>query len=255
MSDIWTDIENEGVQTSVGDNDLAWDLGTKVLALCTADPGDSGASPANEVVGGSYARQTITFSAPEPGASGRKMENSNTIIFSGMPATTVTHWVIIGSNNVIWFKGTFSPSIPCASGQEIEILPDGISFEIDGDGTDYLRDGIFNALRGNANWNWQADALEITLCSADPGTGAVANELTGINRQDVKAAFGLPISDGNYKNSQLQITFNEISSQTAAWAAIVNSSDGDKVIWRFNIADETGTLFKFGINDVSITLA
>lgn len=58
------------------------------LALFTDDPTDADAG--TEVSGGSYARKAITFDAPTDGA----FANSADILFSDMPAATVTHWAI-----------------------------------------------------------------------------------------------------------------------------------------------------------------
>lgn len=54
------------------------------MSLHTADPGLTGL---NEVTGGSYARQAITFGA----AASKSITSSNTVDFTGMPAATVTH--------------------------------------------------------------------------------------------------------------------------------------------------------------------
>lgn len=55
-----------------------WPGGTWI-SLHTADPGDTGA---NEVVGGSYARQPIAWST----ATGRSTSNSATVTWTGLPA-------------------------------------------------------------------------------------------------------------------------------------------------------------------------
>jgi hypothetical protein len=55
-------------------------------ALYTGNPGTAGT--ANEVTGGSYARQTATFSANSGGACAL----TSNVSFTGMPACTVTHW-------------------------------------------------------------------------------------------------------------------------------------------------------------------
>jgi hypothetical protein len=62
---------------------------TIYVALHTADPGVAG--DANEVTGGSYARQAATFSAPADNGGGRAVVNDATVEFPGMPALTVTH--------------------------------------------------------------------------------------------------------------------------------------------------------------------
>lgn len=57
---------------------------TIYVSLHTADPGTSGAS---EVTGGSYARVVGMFSA----ASGGQAQNSQQIVWTDLPACTVTH--------------------------------------------------------------------------------------------------------------------------------------------------------------------
>ncbi len=58
--------------------------GAMKLALATAT--GTATAAGTEVTGGSYARQTIAFSAPSAGAT----SNSGAITFTGMPAATVT---------------------------------------------------------------------------------------------------------------------------------------------------------------------
>lgn len=62
---------------------------TVYLSLHTADPGETGTS---ECTGGSYARQSIAFSAASNPAG--TIANSGTVTFSAMPAATVTHFAI-----------------------------------------------------------------------------------------------------------------------------------------------------------------
>jgi hypothetical protein len=73
---------------------------TITLSLHTGDPGETGT--ANEVSGGSYARQTISFNA----ASGGSIAASAAVEFSGMPAVTgssyVTHVGLWASTNHLW---------------------------------------------------------------------------------------------------------------------------------------------------------
>jgi hypothetical protein len=60
------------------------------MALHTADPGDTGT--ANEVTGGSYARQTIAFGSVA--TINTPATNSGAVNFTSMPAVTVTHFSI-----------------------------------------------------------------------------------------------------------------------------------------------------------------
>jgi len=84
------------------------------LALLTATGSDSTAG--TEVVGGSYTRQTITFTAAASGA----MSNSNTITFSTMPACTVTGWAIYDSAGtpIRWWHGALDVAKALNSGDD-----------------------------------------------------------------------------------------------------------------------------------------
>lgn len=75
-------IENQLLDALVGT--AAYSVTTPIrLALMTANGNDS--TPGTEVTGGSYARQTIAFSA----ASSGSISNSAVISFTGMPSCTV----------------------------------------------------------------------------------------------------------------------------------------------------------------------
>lgn len=83
MADNLPDIiENQLLDALVGTTAYTV-TGPIKLALVTANGDD--ATPGTEVTGGSYARQTITFSA----ASSGSISNSASISFAGMPAATV----------------------------------------------------------------------------------------------------------------------------------------------------------------------
>lgn len=70
--------------TTAGKNQMLDNLGVTHVSAHTADPGDTGA---NEVSGGSYARQSITFGAAAAGA----LDSSNTPVIPIPAGTTVTH--------------------------------------------------------------------------------------------------------------------------------------------------------------------
>lgn len=70
--------------STAGKNAMLDALGITHVSAHTADPGDTGA---NEVTGGSYARQAITFGAAAAGAI--DSSNQPTIPIPG--GTTVTH--------------------------------------------------------------------------------------------------------------------------------------------------------------------
>ena len=87
------------------------------LALYTNDPtvSDTG----TEVVGGSYARQQLSFASA---SNGSKVSNTSET-FTNMPATTVTHWGIrdaSSSGNLLYF-GAFDIPIQLNAGNNLPI--------------------------------------------------------------------------------------------------------------------------------------
>jgi hypothetical protein len=89
------------------------------VALHTASPGETGAS--NEVTGGSYARQSATFTW---NSGSTRAENSAQLSFTGMPAVTVSHWSIkdASSGGNTLFYGAFSATVTLStSGGEVRI--------------------------------------------------------------------------------------------------------------------------------------
>lgn len=92
MADNLTDtVENELLDALV-DNAAFSVTGPIKLALVTANGTDSTAG--TEVVGGSYARQTIAFAA----ASGGQVTSTGTVSFGNMPTTTVVGIELYDSN-------------------------------------------------------------------------------------------------------------------------------------------------------------
>ena len=71
--------------------------GDPYISLHTGDPGSTGA---NEVAGGSYARQQTAFSA----AASKAVTNTAAAVFNGMPAAIVTH-VGVWSGAGVFLRG------------------------------------------------------------------------------------------------------------------------------------------------------
>lgn len=94
-------------------NNTAYTSPTTIyLALFTADLDETG-STTNEVTGGSYARQTLTFTAT---ATDGEYEN-NSLSFTDMPAATVQALAVmddLSSGNMLYFAN-FSPVSVSAS--------------------------------------------------------------------------------------------------------------------------------------------
>lgn len=98
---------------------------TVYVSLHDADPGETGA---NEVAGGSYARQTGTFSG-----SGGTFDNTADIDFTSMPAVTVTHvglWDASSGGNFLW-GGALSASKAVGSGGTFRLSAGDLDVTVD----------------------------------------------------------------------------------------------------------------------------
>lgn len=96
------------------------------MALVTAAGDD--ATAGTEVVGGSYARQTLTVAAASSGAT----TNSANLLWTGMPATTVVGWEIWDSAGTpvrLWYGPLDAPKT-LAAGDEYRITAGGMSLAI-----------------------------------------------------------------------------------------------------------------------------
>jgi len=96
------------------------------VSLHSADPGETGA---NEISGGGYARQQVTFNAP----SGGSMTNSNLLRWNNMPAVTVTHvalWDAPTAGNCLW-TGALTASVTVSAGASFEIAPGNLTVTLD----------------------------------------------------------------------------------------------------------------------------
>lgn len=126
MADNLTDtMENALLDALVGTAGYTATTPMK-LALVTSNGTDSAAG--TEVAGGSYARATITFNA----ASGGTIDNSATISFTNMPASTVTGievWDSAGTP-VRLFYGALSASKTVSSGDTLEFAAGSITLSL-----------------------------------------------------------------------------------------------------------------------------
>lgn len=100
---------------------------TVYIALYTAAPNDAGGG--TEATGGSYARQTATFSA----ASGGATSNDTNIDFASMPAATIVaigvHDAITSGNLLVW--GTLSSNKALDAGDTLRIATGDLDISID----------------------------------------------------------------------------------------------------------------------------
>lgn len=125
ISNQW---ENE-ILDHIFNNSAAPAVTTPWVSLHTADCGETGA---NEVTGGSYARQSAGFGAAAAGA----VANTANIDFTGMPAVTVTHAGIWSSStatasaNFIW-GGALTASKSVGAGSTFRIATGDLDVTLD----------------------------------------------------------------------------------------------------------------------------
>jgi hypothetical protein len=81
------------------------------LGLAFDDPNIAGAY-ASEVFGGSYARILVAFDTPD----GRAIFNTSDVVWTGMPATRVTHVVAWNAQ----YNGDMEYSVPLAKAEPVE---------------------------------------------------------------------------------------------------------------------------------------
>lgn len=86
--------------------EASWTMPTAVyIGLLTEDPTVSGLTT-NEVVGGSYARQEITF---EFDMNSYSSKNTAAVTFTDLPACTIKYWAIFDAStagNMLWYEPT-----------------------------------------------------------------------------------------------------------------------------------------------------
>lgn len=82
------------------------------IGLCNGSPGTTGA---NEVSGGSYGRKATDWTSASLG----KTHNATAMTFTGMPSTTVDHWLTNSTVTAGTYKGggalTSSLTVPLGS--------------------------------------------------------------------------------------------------------------------------------------------
>jgi hypothetical protein len=100
---------------------------TIYVGLYTVAPNDAGGG--TEVVGGSYARKTATFTSASGGAS----SNTSNIDFTNMPACTVVaigvHDALTSGNLLVW--GTLASNKALDAGDTLRISTGDLDISID----------------------------------------------------------------------------------------------------------------------------
>lgn len=109
-----TDYTKEALLSALAE-DVAFSIPQLYLALHTAATADDGTGA--EVVGGSYARQAVTWEAIVAGAT----ENADPITYDNLPATTVgwaALWDSLVAGNMIAHAAVTGGSVTFTAGQD-----------------------------------------------------------------------------------------------------------------------------------------
>jgi hypothetical protein len=117
-------LENELLDSVFNNGSFA--VAQPYVSLHTADPGEDGS---NECTGGSYARQSGSFTTAASGA----VETDADIEFTGMPACTVTHvgvWDAVSAGNFLW-GGALSASKTVNAGDTFKINSGDLDITLD----------------------------------------------------------------------------------------------------------------------------
>jgi hypothetical protein len=102
------------------------------VALYTVDPGETGAA-GTEVSGGSYARQTITFTTGTSGTTATRFQNSALITFPTATAgwgTVVSFGIFDNSGNMLVY-GSLTTSKLVNNGDQFTIASGSLTVDID----------------------------------------------------------------------------------------------------------------------------
>lgn len=100
---------------------------TVYLALFSTATTDAGGG--TEVVGGSYARQAVTFGAPSAGSC----SNTANVEFTNMPAVTVSHVAVCDASNGgnFLFHGALDSSVAVTAGNTFRVSTGNLTCTLD----------------------------------------------------------------------------------------------------------------------------
>lgn len=97
---------------------------TVYLALLKSNPGEAGT--VDEVTGGSYARQAITFNAPSNGTT----TNSSGLLYTNMPEADITHVAVMSApsgGNMLYYTALPGDGVHTNAGNELSFAEDTIT--------------------------------------------------------------------------------------------------------------------------------
>jgi len=255
---------------------------TLYLALCTADPGETGTGASMSEVANSnnYARTAISFGA----ASARRVTQSGAVTFPQANGAwgTVTHWAIVdtntyGSGNVLAY-GAFSPSFSPVAGNTPSIASGQCYIEIaagSGKGfTTYFVNKMLDLMFRNVAYSQPATyaaLLDQAGADADTTLTTAGKECTGtayarvlVNKSGGSSPAWNAVSGGATDNAAA-VSFPTVGS--GGWSGIVCAAlvdggtlDAGNVLAydNDNVVDQTpaagdSVQFAAGAFDLSVT--
>lgn len=117
-------VENDVLDHMLGVAQWSYSATQRTMSLHTGDPGEDGS--ANEVTGGSYSRQDVTFSVAANGIS----SNTNKVEFTLLPACTVTHAGVWDGASLVC-AGALNSSVDVSAGSKIYFNPGDVDVNAD----------------------------------------------------------------------------------------------------------------------------
>lgn len=97
------------------------------ISLHSAQPDATGS---NEITGGGYAREAISFNAASAGST----SNAATVSFASLPTATVTHvglWTAVSGGTFVW-RGALDSSKSVTPGDTLEFAAGAVSVTTSG---------------------------------------------------------------------------------------------------------------------------
>lgn len=184
---------------------------TVYLALCTADPTDTGTGASmNEVADANgYARKAITFAA----ASSRRITQSGAVTFDAASGSwgTITHWAVLdstthGAGNLL-AHGSFSPSFAVVSGNTPSVTSGQVYIEVSaGSG-----EGFTTQL-----CNWLLDMMFRNQAYAQPATYIALLDSAGADADTTLTTAGKEATGTDYA----RVLVNKAGGSSPAWEAV-----------------------------------
>lgn len=195
------------------------------IALSDTDPLDDGTG-FSEIVGGSYARQNITFAAPTTNeVNGAVTTNTAVINFAGLPTTSATHIAIFdnaGTNML--FHGPLSAVRSVTVGDTISIGAGAVTLAFKGMFSKYLGEALIGWLRGTS-MPTAPTQVRVELSRANPLRDASAfDPPAGANYEARALAFNTPTFSNGVGTTLTNAEALIFGPASGSWGSITHAA-------------------------------